>query len=38
MGIENRRLEMLLVAPSMFGRGLGAGLWSTESRNTEWTV
>lgn len=26
MGIENRRLEMLLVAPSMFGRGIGRRL------------
>ena len=26
MGIENRRLEMLLVATSMFGRGIGRRL------------
>lgn len=26
MGIENRRLEMLLVAPPMFGRGIGRRL------------
>lgn len=26
MGIENRRLEMLLVAPSMSGRGIGRRL------------
>ena len=26
MGIENRRLEMLLVAPSISGRGIGRRL------------
>ena len=38
MGIENRRLEMLFVAPPMFGRGIGRRLVDTESKNTDWTV